>query len=195
MFTVLLASKVWPYGNLFKSVLLSFLCSGFQVACSKQPPMWSSFWCWFWWLKATASHGAVCRRFQPFASPFSLSSSSSFTSLSSSGRDWSVHCCNLQQFLFSFSQRRKGREGLFAISLIVRTLSSTCLIFFFFFLYICIVPLWFVPWEIWVAFPEESQLWQSHATQLTAHMPGVLVFSYSTQLWHGLQDVCHADRC
>ena len=34
---------------------------------------------------------------------------------------------------------------------------------------VCIVPMEFLPWEIWFAFPKESQLQQSCATQLTVH--------------------------
>ena len=43
--------------------------------------------------------------------------------------------------------------------------------FFFFFLtfYNCIVPMGFLPWEIRVAFPGESQLQQSGATQPSMH--------------------------
>ena len=33
----------------------------------------------------------------------------------------------------------------------------------------CIVPLGFLPWGIQVAFPGESKLWQSHATQPTVY--------------------------
>ena len=36
-------------------------------------------------------------------------------------------------------------------------------------MYSCIVPLGFLPWEVQVALPGESQLWQSHATQPTVH--------------------------
>ena len=42
-------------------------------------------------------------------------------------------------------------------------------LFFFKTFYSCIVPVGFLPWEIWVAFPGESQLRQSHATQPTVH--------------------------
>ena len=41
--------------------------------------------------------------------------------------------------------------------------------FFFFFFYKCIVPMGFLPWEIEVALPGKSQLWQSCATQPTVH--------------------------
>ena len=41
---------------------------------------------------------------------------------------------------------------------------------FFFFFNNCIVPLGFLPWEIRVAFPEESQLLPSRATQPTGHI-------------------------
>ena len=37
------------------------------------------------------------------------------------------------------------------------------------FFYNCIVPVEFLSWEIRVAFPGESQLWQSCATQPTVH--------------------------
>ena len=40
---------------------------------------------------------------------------------------------------------------------------------YFLFFYNCIVPMGFPPWEIWVAFPRESQLQQSRATQPTVH--------------------------
>ena len=39
----------------------------------------------------------------------------------------------------------------------------------FFFYYNCTVPMGFLPWEIWVAFPRESQLRQSCATQPKVH--------------------------
>ena len=47
-------------------------------------------------------------------------------------------------------------------------------LYFFFFLffltfYNCIVPMGFLPWEIRVAFPGESQLQQSRATRPTVH--------------------------
>ena len=35
--------------------------------------------------------------------------------------------------------------------------------------YNCIVPMWFFPWEIWVAFPTENQLLQSCAAQPIVH--------------------------
>ena len=65
--------------------------------------------------------------------------------------------------------------------------------FFFFFFYIlhfynCIVKMGFLPLEIRVAFPVESQLRQSRATQPMAHA-GCLVFPQSTELWHGLRDL------
>ena len=44
---------------------------------------------------------------------------------------------------------------------------SRLLLFYFF--YNCLVPMGFLPLEIWVAFPGESQLQQSHATRLTVH--------------------------
>ena len=43
-----------------------------------------------------------------------------------------------------------------------------CFVFFYTF-YNCIVPIGFLPWEIRVAFPAESQLRQSRATQRTEH--------------------------
>ena len=51
--------------------------------------------------------------------------------------------------------------------------------FFFKFLktfYKCILPMGFLPGEIQVAFPRESQLWQSHTTQPTAHTGRFCVF-------------------
>ena len=45
--------------------------------------------------------------------------------------------------------------------------NSTVYLFFF---KNCIVPLGFLPWEIRVAFPGESQLRQSRATQPTVHV-------------------------
>ena len=39
----------------------------------------------------------------------------------------------------------------------------------FFFFYNCTVPFGFLPWGIRVAFPGESQLGQSRATQPTVH--------------------------
>ena len=41
--------------------------------------------------------------------------------------------------------------------------------FFFISFYKCVVPMGFLPWEIRVAFPGESQLQQSRATQPTMH--------------------------
>ena len=41
--------------------------------------------------------------------------------------------------------------------------------FHFISFYNCIVPLEFLPWEIWATFPGESQLQQSHTTQATVH--------------------------
>ena len=41
--------------------------------------------------------------------------------------------------------------------------------FNFFFLHSCIVPMGFLPWEIRVAFPGESKLRLSRATQPTVH--------------------------
>ena len=43
----------------------------------------------------------------------------------------------------------------------------------------------FLPWEIWVAFPGESQLQQSRATQLTVHTVFLIFFSVSIidQTW------------
>ena len=52
--------------------------------------------------------------------------------------------------------------------------------FVFCFFYNCIVPVGFLPWEVWVAFPGESQLQQSHATQPRVH---ARCFSVSTKLW------------
>ena len=40
---------------------------------------------------------------------------------------------------------------------------------FFFYFYNCIVPVGFLPWEIQIAFPGESQLWQSCPTQPTVN--------------------------
>ena len=50
--------------------------------------------------------------------------------------------------------------------------------FFFFFLtlYNCIVPMGFIQWEIRVAFPGESQLRQSRATQTMVHAGCFSVF-------------------
>ena len=45
----------------------------------------------------------------------------------------------------------------------------------------CIVPLGFPPQEIRVAFPGESQLWQSRATQPTVHSG-----SFSVSIIHEL---------
>ena len=44
----------------------------------------------------------------------------------------------------------------------------------------CIVPMGFLPWKIWVAFPEESQLWQCCATQ---PMVNAGCFSVSITHW------------
>ena len=49
----------------------------------------------------------------------------------------------------------------------------------------CIVPLGFLPWEIRVAFPEESQL-RVALPELQCIL-GVFVFPQSPELWHGLQ--------
>ena len=50
----------------------------------------------------------------------------------------------------------------------------------FFFCYNCIAPMGFLPWEIRVAFPGKSQLWQSCATQPIVHAG---CFSVSTIHW------------
>ena len=42
-------------------------------------------------------------------------------------------------------------------------------LFFFKQFYNCIIPMTFLPWKIRVAFPRESQLRQSRATQSTVH--------------------------
>ena len=47
--------------------------------------------------------------------------------------------------------------------------TSPFFFFFSFFLDSCIDPIGCLPWEIWVAFPLESQLQQSYATQPTVH--------------------------
>ena len=50
--------------------------------------------------------------------------------------------------------------------------------------YNCIVPVRFLPWEIWVAFPGESQLRQSRATQPTVHAGCFSVsIIHQTQTW------------
>ena len=46
---------------------------------------------------------------------------------------------------------------------------TTVLVLIPFFLNNCIVPMGFLPWEIRVAFPGESQLRQGRVTQLTVH--------------------------
>ena len=49
-------------------------------------------------------------------------------------------------------------------------MSSDFFFFFFYFtFYSCIDPVGFLPWEIRVAFPGESQLRQSRATQRKVH--------------------------
>ena len=53
--------------------------------------------------------------------------------------------------------------------------------FFFFTVYNRIVPMGFLPWEIRVAFPGESQLRESRATQPTVHAGCFSVF-----IIHGL---------
>ena len=53
-----------------------------------------------------------------------------------------------------------------------------------FFFYNCIVPVGFLPWEIRVAFPGESQLRQSCATQFTVHAGCFSVFIiHQTLTW------------
>ena len=42
-------------------------------------------------------------------------------------------------------------------------------LYFYFTFYNCIVSIGFLPWEIWVAFPGESQLRQGCTTQPTMH--------------------------
>ena len=42
-------------------------------------------------------------------------------------------------------------------------------VYFYFTFYKCIVPMQFLPWEFRVAFPGESQLRKSRATQPTVH--------------------------
>ena len=54
-----------------------------------------------------------------------------------------------------------------------RNNSTTAIKNFFLFFYYCIVLLEFLPWEIRVAFPGESQLRQSRATQPTVHAGSV----------------------
>ena len=75
--------------------------------------------------------------------------------------------------MLSVCSPREGRQGgWMQITTVCR---PTCLLF-----YNCMASMEFLPWEIWVAFPIESQLPQSHATQ-----PNVLsgCFSVSIIQW------------
>ena len=80
-------------------------------------------------------------------------------------------------FCLVFLERKKGVSGYNFLSYLSKLsciwLSSSTLCTFLFYLlftfYNCIVPVGFFPWEIRVAFPTESQLWQSRATQPTVH--------------------------
>ena len=56
------------------------------------------------------------------------------------------------------------------------------LLLLFFSFHNCIVPMGFLPWEIWVAFPGESQLQQSHAAQPTVRA-GCLSVSIICWVW------------
>ena len=53
------------------------------------------------------------------------------------------------------------------------------------------MPMGFLPWEMWVAFPGESQLPQSHATQPTVH-DGCLSVSiiHQTLTWTTRSLIC-----
>ena len=82
-------------------------------------------------------------------------------------------------------------SGYFGTESGIRTKRITIFIFLLYF-YNCIVPLGFLPSEIWVAFPGESQLQKSRATQPTVQAG---CFSVSTELWHGLQDLQCAHSC
>ena len=61
--------------------------------------------------------------------------------------------------------------GMFSASLFLKCTLFTLLFFFFFFFtfYDTIVPIGFLPQEIRIAFPGESQLRQSRAIQVTVH--------------------------
>ena len=60
---------------------------------------------------------------------------------------------------------RQGRISVTCIGLHTRPYT-----FLFYFTFCnCIVPMGFLPWETWFAFPGESQLRQSRATQSTVH--------------------------
>ena len=72
--------------------------------------------------------------------------------------DRHTHAHTLSLFLTSF---------LFLSSVEYQPLQH--LFYFFFLFYNCIVQMGFLPWEIQVAFPGESQLRQSRATQPTVH--------------------------
>ena len=60
--------------------------------------------------------------------------------------------------------------------------------------YNCIVPMEFLQWEIWVAFPRESQLWQSCAPQPTMHAGCVSIFynPWNSDVYYRIFNV-HAD--
>ena len=58
---------------------------------------------------------------------------------------------------------------IFSPSNIILMLLPHCTLHFLFFFNNCIVPKEFLLWEIRVAFPRESQLRQSHATQPIVH--------------------------
>ena len=72
-----------------------------------------------------------------------------------------------------------GGGGIFDSSVFAPTsLRSPCsYLALFFFPYKCIVLIRFLPWEIWVAFPGESQLRQSRATQHMEHAGRLSVYT------------------
>ena len=65
--------------------------------------------------------------------------------------------------------RKCDRCHLHVILLIELYVFILSFLFFFFFFLQLYCPNGFLPWEIQVAFPWKSQLWQSRATQPTAH--------------------------
>ena len=64
-----------------------------------------------------------------------------------------------------FNRTKQNNEQIFGIDTLVLCLFCCCCCF----LNNCIVPMGFLPWEIQVAFPGESQLRQSRATQSRVH--------------------------
>ena len=83
-------------------------------------------------------------------------------------------CCCLSIFLSKFARRRhkvsKALVYIFFLIFCHRLVIYWWVQFLSYFtFYNCIVPVGFLPWEIRVVFPAESQLRQSHATQPTVH--------------------------